>query len=312
MPRTAPADSRAASASCRRARRVGWRAPAQLSTGASKLSTGRRPARDRCAEPRRRRRAARLGHRQPRDAASTTATAAIPHLHGRRGRGPRRRRVEPGRGRRHRARACSARRPSRCSRRSRCGSAAWRPSSRCRPYRAGPHLAPAVGAARAARIRPGRRRSARRRALLVAGIVQLAASYDWGQWSVFAGLCVAAGIAFAAVNQAPRRRVRRRSGGGSRPSSGCWRSRRASSRPCPGCSRRSPSLMPTAPAYNGMVAALTSASGVGAALAGLAIWTVLAFIATVLAVARRRTISARALLDAHRPPPDPGARGRRP
>ena len=38
--------------------------------------------------------------------------------------------------------------------------------------------------------------------LLVAGVVQLAASYDWGQWSLFAALCVLAGVAFAAVNQA--------------------------------------------------------------------------------------------------------------
>ena len=57
-------------------------------------------------------------------------------------------------------------------------------------------------------------------------------------------------------------------------------------------------LMPTAPAYNGMVAALTSASGIGSAMAGLAIWAGLAFLATVLAVARRRTTSARALLTA--------------
>ncbi|MET0296253.1 MAG: YhgE/Pip family protein, partial [Microbacterium sp.] len=38
--------------------------------------------------------------------------------------------------------------------------------------------------------------------LLVAGVVQLAASYEWGQWWAFAGITVVAGIAFAAVNQA--------------------------------------------------------------------------------------------------------------
>ena len=37
---------------------------------------------------------------------------------------------------------------------------------------------------------------------------------------------------------------------------------------------------------------------VGAAIAGLAIWAVLAFIATTLAVARRRSVSTRALLAA--------------
>jgi putative membrane protein len=47
-----------------------------------------------------------------------------------------------------------------------------------------------------------------------------------------------------------------------------------------------------------MVAALTSASGIAAGVAGMVIWALLAFIATVLAVARRRTVSARALLEA--------------
>jgi len=56
--------------------------------------------------------------------------------------------------------------------------------------------------------------------------------------------------------------------------------------------------MPTTPAYNGMVGALTAADGVGAGLVGLVIWGVLAFVATVLAVTRRRTISARTLLAA--------------
>ncbi len=56
--------------------------------------------------------------------------------------------------------------------------------------------------------------------------------------------------------------------------------------------------MPTAPAYNGMVAALTSAGGYGAALAGLVIWAVLAFAATIIAVVRRRTTTARAVLKA--------------
>jgi len=55
-------------------------------------------------------------------------------------------------------------------------------------------------------------------------------------------------------------------------------------------------LMPTSAAYQGMVAALTSASGLGAAFAGLVIWTLVALGATMVAVARRRTTSARALL----------------
>ena len=38
--------------------------------------------------------------------------------------------------------------------------------------------------------------------LLVAGIGQISAGYDWGDWSIFAGVSILAGIAFAAVNQA--------------------------------------------------------------------------------------------------------------
>lgn len=133
--------------------------------------------------------------------------------------------------------------------------------------------------------------------LLVAGVVQLAASYDAAQWSVFAGLCVAAGVVFAAVNQA----LVAVFGGAGR-----WIAALVGAlliatgvvSTVPSAIASIASLMPTAPAYNGMVAALTSASGVGAGLAGLAIWGVLAFIATVLAVARRRTVSARTLLAA--------------
>jgi putative membrane protein len=56
------------------------------------------------------------------------------------------------------------------------------------------------------------------------------------------------------------------------------------------------SILPTAPATHGMIAALTTAGGFGAALAGLAVWSVLAFVATVIAVARKRTVAARDLL----------------
>jgi putative membrane protein len=56
-------------------------------------------------------------------------------------------------------------------------------------------------------------------------------------------------------------------------------------------------LLPTAPAYNGMLAALTDAGGLGAAIAGLLIWAGLAFVATTIAVARRRIARARDLLE---------------
>ncbi len=133
--------------------------------------------------------------------------------------------------------------------------------------------------------------------LLVAVVVQLAASYDWADWTIFAGISIAAGIAFAAVNQAL---VAVFSGAGRWLSAliGVLAVATGVVSTVPGALSGVAALMPTAPAYNGMVAALTSASGIGAAIAGLAIWAGLAFLATVLAVTRRRTTSARALLTA--------------
>lgn len=133
--------------------------------------------------------------------------------------------------------------------------------------------------------------------LLVAGVVQLAASYDWGQWSVFAALCVTAGVAFAAVNQA----LVAVFGGAGRWIAalvGALAVATGIVSTVPPVITSISSLLPTAPAYNAMVAALTAASGVAAGVAGMVIWALLAFIATVLAVARRRTVSARTLLEA--------------
>lgn len=133
--------------------------------------------------------------------------------------------------------------------------------------------------------------------LLVAGVVQLAASYDWGTWSVFAAVSVAAGVAFAAVNQAL---VAVFGGAGRWVSAviGVLAVATGVVSTVPGVMSGIAALMPTSPAYNGMVAALTSASGIGAAFAGLLIWSLLAFGATTIAVIRRRTISARTLLAA--------------
>ncbi|MET0671921.1 MAG: YhgE/Pip family protein [Microbacterium pygmaeum] len=131
--------------------------------------------------------------------------------------------------------------------------------------------------------------------LLVAGIVQIAASYDWGQWSVFAALCVVAGVAFAAVNQA----LVAVFGGAGRWLAalvGVLAVATGVVSTVPGVLSGIAGLMPTSPAYTGMLAALTDSSGLGAAIAGLAIWSVLAFLATTLAVARRRVASARDLL----------------
>ena len=133
--------------------------------------------------------------------------------------------------------------------------------------------------------------------LLVAGVVQLAASYDWGQWSLFAALCVLAGVAFAAVNQA----LVAVFGGAGRWLAalvGVLAVATGVVSTVPGVLSEFASLLPTAPAYNGMLAALTDAEGLGAGIAGLLIWSLLAFIATTLAVARRRVARSRDLLAA--------------
>lgn len=133
--------------------------------------------------------------------------------------------------------------------------------------------------------------------LLVAGVVQLAASFSWAEWSAFAVVAVVAGIAFAAVNQAL---VAVFGGAGRWVSAliGVLAVATGVVSTVPGVLSGIASLMPTAPAYNGMVAALTSANGLGAALAGLVIWTLLGLATTVIVVARRRSTSARALLKA--------------
>lgn len=133
--------------------------------------------------------------------------------------------------------------------------------------------------------------------LLVAGVVQLAASYSWAEWSVFAVVCVVAGIAFAAVNQA----LVAVFGGAGRWVSAIIGVLAVASgvvSTVPGMLSSIAGLMPTAPAYHGMVSALTSTDGLGAALTGLAVWTLLGLGATVLAVVRRRSTSARAVLAA--------------
>ncbi|KRA24368.1 hypothetical protein ASD65_07970 [Microbacterium sp. Root61] len=133
--------------------------------------------------------------------------------------------------------------------------------------------------------------------LLVALVVQWAAAYDWGTWSVFASLAVIAGIAFAAVNQAL---VAALGGAGRWVAAlvGVLAVATGVVSTVPGFLAGVASLMPTSPAYTGMVAALTSAGGVGAAIVGMIVWTVLAFAVTTIAVARRRTTTARALLTA--------------
>ncbi|MFJ6653695.1 YhgE/Pip family protein [Microbacterium sp. NPDC091313] len=131
--------------------------------------------------------------------------------------------------------------------------------------------------------------------VLLAGVVQLAAGYDWGDWSLFAVIAMLAGIAFAAVNQA----LVAVFGGAGR-----WIAAMVGVLAvATGIISTVPSgivavagLMPTSPAYTGMLAALTTAGGFGAAVAGLVVWTLLSLVVTTIAVARKRSASARELL----------------
>ncbi|MFT4229962.1 MAG: YhgE/Pip family protein [Microbacterium sp.] len=133
--------------------------------------------------------------------------------------------------------------------------------------------------------------------VLVAGVVQLAASYDADAWWTFAALCVLTGVTFAAANQA----LVAVFGGAGRWIAalvGVLAVATGIVSTTPGVMSATAEFMPTAPAYHAMVAALTSAGGVVAGIAGLLVWSALAFVATTLAVARRRTTSSRALLRA--------------
>lgn len=131
--------------------------------------------------------------------------------------------------------------------------------------------------------------------LLLAGIVQISAGYDWGDWSIFAGVSILAGVAFAAVNQA----LVAVFGGAGRWIAaliGVLAVAAGIVSTVPGVLLAIDGLMPTSPAYTAMLGALTDSGGVGAGIAGLAIWGGLGLVATILAIARKRTTSARAIL----------------
>ncbi|KHK97974.1 hypothetical protein LK09_09015 [Microbacterium mangrovi] len=129
--------------------------------------------------------------------------------------------------------------------------------------------------------------------LLVAGIVEAVAKYDAATWWPYAGICVVAGVVFAAVNQAL---VAVFGGFGRWVSAliGVLALATGIISTVPGVLASVASFMPTAPVYNALLAVLNGTS-LGADIAGMLIWGAIAFVATVLAVARRRTTSAKAL-----------------
>ncbi|WP_434809836.1 YhgE/Pip family protein [Microbacterium sp. bgisy189] len=131
--------------------------------------------------------------------------------------------------------------------------------------------------------------------VLVAAVVQFAAGYDASTWLGFASLAALAGIAFAAVNQA----LVAVFGGAGRwigALVGALAVATGIVSTVPGVLSSIAVLMPTTPVYQALLAVLTSAGGLGSAIAGIIIWSVLALAVTMLAVARRRSTTARAVL----------------
>ena len=128
----------------------------------------------------------------------------------------------------------------------------------------------------------------------MAGVVQIAASYDGGTWAVFALVCVTAGIAFAAVHQA----LIAVFGGAGRWIAalvGVFAVATGVVSTVPAVLIAIAGVLPTAPALTAGLSVLAGTPGLGAGVAGLVIWALLAFCATVLVVVRRRTTSVKAL-----------------
>ncbi|WP_047520731.1 YhgE/Pip domain-containing protein [Microbacterium sp. ZOR0019] len=127
--------------------------------------------------------------------------------------------------------------------------------------------------------------------LLVSLIVQIVASYDAPAWWAFAGTAVLAGVVFAAANQA----LVALFGGVGRWISalvGVLAVATGLISTVPDWLAGLGAVLPTAPAFAGLITAS------GSAVAALVVWGVLSLVATTLAVALRRTTSARAVVAA--------------
>ncbi|KJQ53758.1 YhgE/Pip family protein [Microbacterium sp. SA39] len=125
--------------------------------------------------------------------------------------------------------------------------------------------------------------------LLVSLVVQIIASYDAAAWWAFAGTAVLAGVVFAAVNQAL---VALFGGVGRWVAAlvGVLAVATGLISTVPDWLASLGAALPTAPAFAGLIA------GNGSAVAALVVWGVLSIVATTLAVALRRTTSAKAVL----------------
>src|SRR5690606_19597989 len=132
--------------------------------------------------------------------------------------------------------------------------------------------------------------------LLVGGILAWAGEYSAGvAWSVI-GIAALTGVVFAAIHQA----LAAAFGGVGR-----WAAAIAGAlavavsiiSTTPGILAQAASILPTSPAMSAVLAAITSAP-VGGHLAILAVWGVLSFVVTIVAVQARRTTSSAGALAA--------------
>ncbi|WOF23606.1 YhgE/Pip domain-containing protein [Microbacterium betulae] len=130
---------------------------------------------------------------------------------------------------------------------------------------------------------------------IVAVIVQLTAEYDAATFAPLLGLSALVGVAFAAVNQAL---VALFGGAGRWIAAIVGTLALATSvvSTIPGALGDIAGVLPTAPAYSALLALIADSGGMGGAIAGLVLWTVIAFVVTTFAVVRERTVSTKAVL----------------
>jgi putative membrane protein len=131
--------------------------------------------------------------------------------------------------------------------------------------------------------------------VLVAAVVQALHGYDGATAAAVFALCAAIGVAFAAVHQA----LVAVFGG-----AGHWIGAVVGAVAVatgivstqPGWLAQVSGALPTAPAHRALLGVLTEAGGTAGAVVALTVWAALSFIVTTVAVARKRTIRAGALL----------------
>ena len=130
---------------------------------------------------------------------------------------------------------------------------------------------------------------------LVAGIVQIVAGYDSGVFWGLLGMSVLAGVAFAAIHQA----LVAVFGGVGRWIAGIVGALTVAISivsTIPDALTAVRDVLPTVPAFDGMLAIIAKSTGAGSAAISLVVWAVLAFVVTMIAVATRRTVKTKALL----------------